>query len=398
MTTTRLVTSAPHERPLRDACLLCCVAFTGAGRARLACPRPVHGALRVTSLKYDTVTERAPRLVSLVISALKTAYTPQTHMSLLQLIPEYHARVWGGSRLKPEAGQPIGEAWIVYEGNRIAVGPQAGRTLADVAHEQGAALLGEAALRRTGTRFPLLIKLLDCRDWLSVQVHPNDQQALQLEGPGQFGKTEAWHLLEAAEGAQIVAGLKPGATPETLATAIRTGGLLDWIQYHPAHSGDTVFMPAGTIHALGPGLFLYEVQQTSDITYRVFDWGRPANAGRALHIEQSLAVTNPQLGGQVWPRPALRPGEAHALVSCPYFQLDLLLVEHAPLHGDTHGDTFQALTVIEGEVEVVCGTDQVHLKRFETVLLPANSGAYHVSAPDAASVLCARGPSVGAAS
>lgn len=312
-------------------------------------------------------------------------------MSLLQLTPDYHTRVWGGQRLKPDSPQPVGEAWIVYEGNRIASGPHTGRTLAEVAHEQGAALLGEAALRRTGARFPLLIKLLDCQDWLSVQVHPNDEQALELEGPGQFGKTEAWHLLEVTEGAQIIAGVKPGATPDTLAAAIRAGRVLDWMQYHPAHVGDTVFMPAGTLHALGPGLLLYEVQQTSDITYRVFDWNRPASAGRALHIEQSVAVTNPSLTGQVWPRPMVTPGHAHPLVHCPYFQLDLLIAEHHALPGDTRGETFHALTVIEGDAEVVCQSDRVHLQRFETVLLSADSGAYQLIPHNAASVLRANG-------
>lgn len=299
-------------------------------------------------------------------------------MSLLQLTPEYHARVWGGPRLKPDATQPIGEAWIIYEGNRLAAGPHAGQTLAEVAQVQGVALLGEAALRRTGTRFPILIKLLDCHDWLSVQVHPNDEQALKLEGPGQFGKTEAWHLLEVAEGAQIIAGVKPSTTPETLAAAIRAGTVLDWMQYHPAHVGDTVFMPAGTIHALGPGLLLYEVQQTSDITYRVFDWNRPASAGRALHIEQAVAVTNPNLAGQVSPRPALAPNAQHTLVQCPYFQLDLLNAEDNPLPGDTRGETFHTLTVTSGEAEVACQADRVHLKQFETVLIPANSGAYQI--------------------
>ncbi|MCS6909449.1 MAG: hypothetical protein NZM11_02610, partial [Anaerolineales bacterium] len=103
-------------------------------------------------------------------------------MTLLQLLPQYHTRVWGGQRLKP-AQPPVGEAWIVYEQNRIAAGPFAGRTLAEVAEAQGQALLGANAVARTGRRFPLLIKLLDCADWLSIQVHPNDEQAVQLEGP-----------------------------------------------------------------------------------------------------------------------------------------------------------------------------------------------------------------------
>jgi mannose-6-phosphate isomerase len=227
--------------------------------------------------------------------------------ALLQLEPLYDPRVWGGQRLKPSPEKPIGEAWVVYECNPIAGGPYAGRTLAEIAAERGADLVGRQAFERTGRRFPLLIKLLDCADWLSIQVHPNDEQAIQLEGSGQFGKTEAWHVLEAEEGAQLIAGVKPGTAAEELAQAIRSGNIEAYSQYHTVHAGDTIFMPAGLMHALGPGLLLYEVQQTSDLTYRVFDWNRPASAGRPLHIEQSVAVTNPQLAD----RPAESPAARH---------------------------------------------------------------------------------------
>ena len=114
---------------------------------------------------------------------------------LLQLVPEYRDYVWGGQRLRP--GTLTAEAWVVYENDRIANGPLAGKTLGEAAQELGADLLGENPVKRTGTRFPVLIKLLDCNEWLSVQVHPNDEQAAQMEGPDQFGKTEAWYILEA---------------------------------------------------------------------------------------------------------------------------------------------------------------------------------------------------------
>ena len=199
--------------------------------------------------------------------------------NLLQLIPEYRDYLWGGQRLRP--GTLTAEAWIVYEGDRIANGSLHGQTLAEAAQQLGADLLGQKTVSRTGTRFPLLIKILDCNDWLSVQVHPNDEQARQMEGPDQFGKTEAWHILEAVDGAQLIAGVKEGTTAEALAAAIRNGTIIDRVQYHAAHTGDTIFMPAGTLHALGPGFLVYEVQQTSNITYRIFDWNRPASAGRA---------------------------------------------------------------------------------------------------------------------
>jgi mannose-6-phosphate isomerase len=296
--------------------------------------------------------------------------------NLLQLIPEYRDYVWGGQRLRP--GMLTAEAWIVYEGDRIANGSLQGHTLSEAAQQLGADLLGQDVVYRTGTRFPLLIKILDCNDWLSVQVHPNDEQARRLEGPDQFGKTEAWHILEAAEGAQLIAGVKEGTTATALATAIRNGTIIDHAQYHAARTGDSIFMPAGTLHALGPGFLVYEVQQTSNITYRIFDWNRPASAGRALHLEQSVAVTNPQGTGRIQPIGDLRPDDQRSLVQCPYFTLDLLTAQSQPLPLDTRGASFHALTVIDGQGSIECGEERITLHRFETVLVAAKAGAYHL--------------------
>jgi mannose-6-phosphate isomerase len=296
--------------------------------------------------------------------------------SLLQLIPEYRDYVWGGQRLRP--GTLTAEAWIVYEGDRIAHGSRQGKTLVEAARQLGADLLGRDVVRRTGARFPLLIKILDCHDWLSVQVHPNDEQARQMAGPDQFGKTEAWHILEAAEGAQLIAGVKEGTTAEALAAAIRNGTIVDHVHYHTARTGDTIFMPAGTLHALGPGFLIYEVQQTSDLTYRIFDWNRPASAGRALHIERSVAVANPQGTGQVRPAIDLQPDDQRVLVQCPYFTLELLAVQTQPLKLDTRGASFHAVTVIEGQAAIECDDERITLDRFETVLVMAQAGAYQL--------------------
>jgi mannose-6-phosphate isomerase len=295
---------------------------------------------------------------------------------LLQLIPEYRDHVWGGQRLRP--GIVTAEAWIVYEGDRIANGSLQGQTLAEAAQQLGADLLGQNVVHRMGARFPLLIKILDCNDWLSVQVHPNDEQARRMEGPDQFGKTEAWHILEAAEGAQLIAGVKAGTNAEALAAAIRKGTIIDHVQYHTACTGDTVFMPAGTLHALGPGLLVYEVQQTSDITYRIFDWNRPASAGRALHIEQSVAVTKAQGAGQIQPALDLQPDDHRSLVQCPYFKLDILTARSQALQLDTRGESFHAITVIAGQGAIDCGDERIMLNRFETVLVAAKAGAYQL--------------------
>jgi len=294
----------------------------------------------------------------------------------ISLLPEYREYVWGGQRLRP--GQKTAEAWIIYEGDVIENGPWAGLTLGEAAGRYPAELLGRKPLACTGQRFPLLIKLLDCADWLSVQVHPNDELAVKLEGPGQFGKTEAWHFLEAEPKAEILGGLKPGTTPEALVQAIRGGGLLDVVQHLPIRSGDSIFIPAGMLHALGPGLLLYEIQQTSNITYRVFDWDRPASAGRPLHIEQSLAVTNPNLTGVVIPPQPLMEGERRPLIQCPYFTLELVGSTGQALVLDTAGESFHALTVTQGQASAAGDNWRVNLGPRETVLIPAAAGCYRV--------------------
>lgn len=290
--------------------------------------------------------------------------------------PEYRDYVWGGQRLRPD--QLTAEAWIVYEGDQVASGPLQGRTLAEIATEFGSALLGTRAIARTGHRFPILIKLLDCAAWLSLQVHPNDAQARRLEGPDQFGKTEAWHILDAAPDAEILCGLRDGTTAATLAQAVRGGTLLDHMQRLSVRAGDTVFIRAGTIHALGPGLMLYEIQQTSNLTYRVFDWNRPASEGRALHIEESLAVTDLKAVAPVTPPPIFIDGQATTLIDCDYFTLDLLTAEMNSVALATRGESFHALTVIDGQAVIEIEAGHVVISRLDTALIPAACEAYRI--------------------
>jgi mannose-6-phosphate isomerase len=230
--------------------------------------------------------------------------------------------------------------------------------------------------RQTGERFPLLIKLLDCAQWLSLQVHPNDEQAARLEGPGYFGKTEAWHVLEAVPGAQLIAGVKPGTRAVALSDAIRSGTILDISQYITVHAGDSIFMRAGTVHALGPGLLVYEVQQTSDLTYRVFDWNRPQTGRRVLHIEKSLAVVDPNARAEARPCPPVPDGGRQVLVTCPYFTLEVLAAHSQEIPLDTLGQTFHALTVIEGAARLLIGEQTLALNRYQSAVVPADVGAY----------------------
>lgn len=299
--------------------------------------------------------------------------------SLLPLEPQFRERVWGGQRLRA-SDPPIGEAWIAFGDSVVATGPLAGRSLADLAAEHGPALLGSSVHGRYGRRFPLLAKLLDCADWLSVQVHPNDEQARRMVGPGEFGKTEAWFFLQTTPDARILLGVRPGTTAVELATAIREGRVAEVAAMVPIRGGEAVLIPAGTLHALGPGLLLYEIQQESDTTYRAYDWGRPQSTGRKLHIEESVEVTTTDGPGEpTSPVVAGATGTADA-IDCPYFDLDLARVGAIPLPLDTGGRSFHILTAIDGAAEIEAGAEVARLERFETVLVAGATGTYRVRA------------------
>ena len=294
------------------------------------------------------------------------------------LQPEYRDYVWGGSRLRPEI-VPTAEAWLIYAENRIKTGPYAGRSLSELTAEFGVDLLGSRAAQ-TDSRFPVLVKILDCAEWLSLQVHPNDEQAQKLESEGYFGKTEAWHVLEADPDAKLVAGIKPNTSAEALRNGIqsKSEAVLDLVETLHVKEGDTLFISPGTIHALGPGLLIYEIQQTSDITYRVYDWGRPETETRKLHIDKAVAVSNPKASARALPQPELKDGEFETLTSCQYFKLDAVFLQEKTVSLDTRGESFHGLTVIEGQVQVSAQGEAIVLNKFDTLMIPACCGAYQI--------------------
>jgi mannose-6-phosphate isomerase len=295
----------------------------------------------------------------------------------LKLIPEFRDYVWGGDRLRP-GHNPTAEAWVVWEGDQIESGPWAGKTLGEASAEYGPVLLGHKPFALTGARFPILVKILDCAQWLSLQVHPNDAQAVELEGPNHFGKTEAWHVLEAQSQAKLIAGIKPEINAADLADSIRKGTITEYSQYVTVSQGDTVFMPAGTLHALGPGLLIYEVQQTSDITYRVYDWGRPQTETRRLHIDKSIQVTRPDFSAPVIPLPAQMDGSCLQLAQCEYFTLEILSANARSIPLDTKEETFHAITLIEGSALLQSGQERLKLEKMQTALVPASMGRYEL--------------------
>lgn len=286
-----------------------------------------------------------------------------------QVEPRHFQRPWGGQRLAKgsrPAGDPIGESWVVHEDNLVVSGAHKGKSVAQLAQELGAAFLGTDVL---GRRFPVLLKLLDPARWLSVQVHPNDEQARRLVGPEELGKTEAWHIVEAEPGAELILGLKEGTTHAQLAAAMASPAIEQLLLRHPVNAGDTFYVPAGTLHAIGPGMLVVELQQTSDTTFRAYDWG----SGRELHLKNTLEVASPQNRGVRTPLP---PSGQGTLLQSDRFKLELLSSNADPVLLDSAGKSFHLITVIEGSARMAGAGWALQLSRLETAVVPANAGPY----------------------
>ncbi|HKB05906.1 MAG TPA: type I phosphomannose isomerase catalytic subunit [Gemmataceae bacterium] len=252
----------------------------------------------------------------------------------LRFEPIFRTALWGGSRLRPLLGaapsaERTGEAWVLSDHGDapsvVAGGPLAGTTLRQLLNRAPERILGRA--RTVNGRFPLLLKFIHAQQPLSVQVHPTDARARELDGPAAVGKTEAWVVLEADPTARVYAGLQPGVTADQLRRVARDGGIEDLLYATAPDPGDSFFLKAGTVHAIGGGLTLFEVQQTSDLTYRLHDWGRTdpkTGKPRELHVDKGLACVDFNLGPCRPFRPTTEfrgPARLVPLAECDYFTL-----------------------------------------------------------------------------
>ncbi|MCM3783359.1 class I mannose-6-phosphate isomerase [Neobacillus mesonae] len=309
----------------------------------------------------------------------------------LQFEPEFKERVWGGRALEqfgmtiPEGH--IGEGWMIADHpngtTKIINGELAGTGLDEIRKQYGREWLGTKGVSEKGGRFPLLIKLLDCNDDLSVQVHPTDDYAGLPDG--ELGKTEMWYVLDAKPNAKIIYGLKENVTRDQLRLALENGTVMDTLQEVTVEAGDSFFIPAGTVHALCAGVVVAEIQQNSDTTYRIYDYNRPGLDGnpRELHIEDSLNVTVFDSNGAT----SMKTNQAVAgewlqLASCPYF-----VVEKGIVSGSwdlsTSEDSFTILVVCGGTGTLSWNTQSnemsLDLKAGECYLLPSNLGSYKLA-------------------
>ncbi|MBL9089624.1 MAG: class I mannose-6-phosphate isomerase [Planctomycetaceae bacterium] len=309
---------------------------------------------------------------------MKSSAKPTTPLFFRPLIKR---ALWGGRRLGEVLGKPLGpetdyaESWeIVDHGQDQSVvvgGPWTGRTLGELTAVEGSALLGRHAPQQ---RFPLLFKFLDCREKLSVQVHPNDAQAATLTPPD-LGKTEAWVILAAEPGSVIYAGLKPGHDRAALQHATADGTSDRCLHRFEPQVGECLFLPAGVVHAPGGGLLIAEIQQASDTTFRLFDWNRTGADGkpRQLHIEQGLAVIDYDFGPARMQSPQ-PTGDAHVerLVACDKFVLDRITLAAGDEWTLTNDDRFRIFAVCDGAVTIAtAGNAPTNFDKGATCLLPA---------------------------
>lgn len=306
------------------------------------------------------------------------------------LAPIFKEKIWGGrlmetvlnKRLPPEL--PIGESWELsdYRGDVTSPlnGPLAGASFHELYEKDPCGMTGRTP--SPGETFPLLTKFIDSNQLLSLQVHPPDSYALEHENEN--GKTECWYVVHAVPGAGMIRGLREGVTPERFLHALRAnegldGMLLSW----PVRTGDFIFMPTGVVHAIGEGTIILEIEQNSDMTYRLSDWGRlkPDGAPRPLHLEKGLAVTDfadnsePKLEGLSYFEAGNRI--AH-MCSCRYFSARILDLE-STLRLETGGRTFIVLTQVEGTAEVSGAGQSVRVQKGDTVFVPAAAGAATVT-------------------
>ena len=305
----------------------------------------------------------------------------------MRLRPAFKDNLWGGERLKKDYHKqtdmvPLAESWELSchkDGSSvIEEGAYAGMPLADYV-ERFPEAVGERA--RAFPAFPILFKLIDAKDNLSVQVHPDDAYAQRVEG--EYGKTEMWVVLDCAPGSKLVYGFKRPVSREQFRASIEESALMDLVNEVEVHRGDVFFIRSGTLHAIGKGIVIAEIQQNSNTTYRVYDYDRRGADGkpRALHIEKALDVTNLE---PYRPEDAAGPARreegavVETLADCRYFHTERIALSGEAKRAVGNG-SFEGLFCAEGETSLRAGTAELLLRKGDTAFLPAGLGAYTLS-------------------
>lgn len=310
-------------------------------------------------------------------------------MSILKLIAPCKDYLWGGNRLREEYGKKmdsdkIAESWELSchkDGQSVIEGGEFdGKTLSEYIDAKGKGVLGTNCGRFE--YFPILIKLIDAKDNLSVQVHPSNEYALKVEG--EYGKTEMWYIVDCNEGAELLYGFKHEIGEEEFAERIKNNTLLEVTNNVPVHKGDVFFIESGTLHAIGKGILIAEIQQNSNTTYRIYDYGRVGADGkpRQLHIDKAVEVTDripPKYPTTAQGAPEKVEGGIKTLLrSCEYFNVNKLEVDGAmELNADEK--SFKSLLFLDGNAEIVSEDGKAEAVKGDSFFVPAGSGGFTIS-------------------
>ena len=305
----------------------------------------------------------------------------ETTLYPLKFKPIYKEKIWGGQKLKTILNKDFGnldncgESWelsgVKGDISVVAEGPLKGQTLTALIHEYKGEIIGNKVYQQFGNEFPLLIKFIDAAEDLSIQVHPND--ALAKERHNSFGKTEMWYVVQADEGATLISGFNQSTSREEYLTYFNQGKLMDLLNQEHVKDDDVFFLPAGRVHTIGKGLVIAEIQQTSDVTYRIYDFDRVDKHGnkRELHVDEAIAAIDFKFYEDYKTTYARDKSEVK-LVESKYFQTARLTIKDSISRDYTELDSFVVLMFLEGGGELYFDQGRIPVQKGDTVLVPSS--------------------------
>ena len=302
--------------------------------------------------------------------------------------PILKEKIWGGEKLakilNKQSNKPdVGESWEISDvkGDTSIVvnGKLKGQSLQELIKTYGASLVGKNVYNHFGDKFPLLIKFIDAKTALSIQLHPND--ALAQKRHNSFGKTEMWYVMQADKDAELIVGFQKDSNKEEYINHLNNKALLDILNVDKVKKGDVYFIPTGRVHAIGAGVMLAEIQQTSDITYRVYDWDRVDDNGTSRELHTDLALDAIEYKSQASYKTDYNTvkNESSTIVDCQYFTTSVLVIDKPVSVDNSKKDSFVIYMCVEGEVTIICDTDKKEsLSKGETVLIPADLNKFEI--------------------
>ena len=306
----------------------------------------------------------------------------------LKFEPILKEKIWGGEKLmhllnKNSNKTNIGESWEISDVENdtsiVSNGDLKGTNLKQLIADFKGDLVGETVYAHFGEKFPLLIKFIDAKEALSIQLHPND--ALAKERHNSFGKTEMWYVLQADEKANLIVGFKEEVTSEEYVKNLESKTLLDILNVDEVKSGDVYFIPTGRVHAIGAGVLLAEIQQTSDVTYRIYDWDRPNPDGtfRDLHTEEAVDAIDYKVQASYKTEYSRAENKSSEIISCPYFTTNVLPLSKSIQVNHSDKDSFVIYMCVKGKVAFKHQNQQENLQEGETILVPASLKEFEIS-------------------